>query len=276
MGPDTTDDLTCDDHVGFLLQNTWRVYGKWYFGKRSWMILSSLLCSCIRGWIMSHRYTSKLKCIYSVLHQLIRLHVQNRTLRSVDVKLDETRLSGRQSLWVQFPKFQIQDTVSCLSQVLIEKEWLSFGHKFSQRVGHGDKNHSDAERSPVFVQFIDAVWQITRQVGIRRKKWCLALNMCRYYFEHVMAFSFFGFKIWFMRFIQGHYSSSRIVIVNKMHKIQHVVQRHNVRFCCYPVSFFSSLKLLLNSTSISSSQFLSIFTPVYSVPSFTTVIKIER
>ncbi|XP_028401912.1 myotubularin-related protein 2-like [Dendronephthya gigantea] len=48
-------------------------------------------------------------------------------------------------------------------EVLIEKEWLSFGHKFAQRIGHGDKNYSDDQRSPVFVQFIDCVWQITRQ-----------------------------------------------------------------------------------------------------------------
>lgn len=48
-------------------------------------------------------------------------------------------------------------------QVLIEKEWLSFGHRFQLRVGHGDKNHADADRSPVFLQFIDCVWQMTRQ-----------------------------------------------------------------------------------------------------------------
>ncbi|XP_042895008.1 phosphatidylinositol-3,5-bisphosphate 3-phosphatase MTMR2 [Parasteatoda tepidariorum] len=48
-------------------------------------------------------------------------------------------------------------------EVLIEKEWISFGHKFSQRIGHGDDKHSDADRSPVFLQFIDAVWQITRK-----------------------------------------------------------------------------------------------------------------
>uniref|UniRef100_A0A8I3S2P4 Phosphatidylinositol-3,5-bisphosphate 3-phosphatase MTMR2 n=2 Tax=Canis lupus familiaris TaxID=9615 RepID=A0A8I3S2P4_CANLF len=48
-------------------------------------------------------------------------------------------------------------------EVLIEKEWLSFGHRFQLRLGHGDKNHADADRSPVFLQFIDCVWQMTRQ-----------------------------------------------------------------------------------------------------------------
>ncbi|KAG7470901.1 hypothetical protein MATL_G00118800 [Megalops atlanticus] len=48
-------------------------------------------------------------------------------------------------------------------QELVEKEWLSFGHRFQLRVGHGDRNHSDADRSPVFLQFIDCVWQMTRQ-----------------------------------------------------------------------------------------------------------------
>lgn len=48
-------------------------------------------------------------------------------------------------------------------EVLIEKEWLSFGHKFQQRIGHGDNHHSDADRSPVFLQFIDCVWQVSKQ-----------------------------------------------------------------------------------------------------------------
>ncbi|KAJ8007758.1 hypothetical protein DPEC_G00097530 [Dallia pectoralis] len=48
-------------------------------------------------------------------------------------------------------------------QVLLEKEWISFGHKFAARVGHGDDNHANSERSPLFVQFIDCVWQVTRQ-----------------------------------------------------------------------------------------------------------------
>jgi myotubularin-related protein 1/2 len=48
-------------------------------------------------------------------------------------------------------------------QVLIEKEWTSVGHKFEQRIGHGDDHFQDQERSPIFVQFIDCVYQLTKQ-----------------------------------------------------------------------------------------------------------------
>jgi myotubularin-related protein 1/2 len=46
--------------------------------------------------------------------------------------------------------------------VLIEKEWLEFGHKFKDRHGQGNDKHPN-ERSPVFVQWLDAVHQIMRQ-----------------------------------------------------------------------------------------------------------------
>ncbi|XP_077356277.1 myotubularin-related protein 1a isoform X1 [Festucalex cinctus] len=48
-------------------------------------------------------------------------------------------------------------------QVLVEKEWISFGHKFAARVGHGDDDRGNSERSPLFVQFVDCVWQMSRQ-----------------------------------------------------------------------------------------------------------------
>eukprot|EP01132_Coremiostelium_polycephalum_P007916 gene7916-9742_t len=46
-------------------------------------------------------------------------------------------------------------------EVLIEKEWLSFGHKFSLRLGH--LHESEEERSPIFQQFLDAVFQLVNQ-----------------------------------------------------------------------------------------------------------------
>ena len=45
---------------------------------------------------------------------------------------------------------------------LIEKEWISFGHCFEERIGHG-REEIHSQRSPVFVQFIDCVWQLLRQ-----------------------------------------------------------------------------------------------------------------
>ncbi|EAL71986.1 hypothetical protein DDB_G0269272 [Dictyostelium discoideum AX4] len=46
-------------------------------------------------------------------------------------------------------------------QVLIEKEWLSFGHKFSLRLGHLPGN--EEERSPIFQQFLDCCFQLCSQ-----------------------------------------------------------------------------------------------------------------
>ena len=43
--------------------------------------------------------------------------------------------------------------------VLVEKDWCAFGHKFGQRCGHGLPDKSQ-ERSPIFVQWLDAVWQV--------------------------------------------------------------------------------------------------------------------
>lgn len=41
-------------------------------------------------------------------------------------------------------------------QVLIEKDWVSFGHMFEKRMGHfkGDKQDID-QRSPIFIQWLD-------------------------------------------------------------------------------------------------------------------------
>ncbi|XP_078067488.1 phosphatidylinositol-3,5-bisphosphate 3-phosphatase MTMR8 isoform X1 [Mustelus asterias] len=45
--------------------------------------------------------------------------------------------------------------------VLVEKEWISMGHKFSQRCGHleGDPK----EVSPVFTQFLECTWHLMEQ-----------------------------------------------------------------------------------------------------------------
>ncbi len=45
--------------------------------------------------------------------------------------------------------------------VLVEKEWCDMGHKFADRLGSSVKK--DQEESPVFLQWLDCVWQLWRQ-----------------------------------------------------------------------------------------------------------------
>lgn len=48
-------------------------------------------------------------------------------------------------------------------QVLIEREWLDFGHQFATRCGH-DINENDLNgRSPVFLQWLDCLHQLLKQ-----------------------------------------------------------------------------------------------------------------
>ncbi|KAJ0397569.1 hypothetical protein P43SY_003444 [Pythium insidiosum] len=44
---------------------------------------------------------------------------------------------------------------------IVEKEWIRPGHKFYDRVGPGRSEHD--EQSPIFLQFLDCVWQLWRQ-----------------------------------------------------------------------------------------------------------------
>ncbi|KAH8303725.1 hypothetical protein KR018_008555, partial [Drosophila ironensis] len=48
-------------------------------------------------------------------------------------------------------------------RVLVEREWLNFGHKFADRSGNGPHSDEVNERCPVFLQWLDLVHQIQRQ-----------------------------------------------------------------------------------------------------------------
>lgn len=46
-------------------------------------------------------------------------------------------------------------------QSLIQKDWVSLGHPFAYRLGH--ILNKETETSPVFLLFLDCVWQLLQQ-----------------------------------------------------------------------------------------------------------------
>lgn len=65
--------------------------------------------------------------------------------------------AGRRVVLSHFVGFMLSHFCTCKLKQII------FINLF-QRIGHGDKNHADADRSPIFLQFIDCVWQMSKQV----------------------------------------------------------------------------------------------------------------
>ncbi|KAE9326144.1 Myotubularin [Phytophthora fragariae] len=45
---------------------------------------------------------------------------------------------------------------------VIEKEWVRAGHKFQDRVAPGKAEDDDDQQAPIFLQFLDCVWQLIR------------------------------------------------------------------------------------------------------------------
>jgi hypothetical protein len=62
-------------------------------------------------------------------------------------------------------RFKLSTPIACLQgfRVLVEKEWIEFGHKFSDRCGQGVAIDDVNERCPVFLQWLDCVHQLVRQ-----------------------------------------------------------------------------------------------------------------
>lgn len=80
-----------------------------------------------------------------------------------------SKLTTRPSNLIQFCQICLQTStyshfvrcntsdLSPFIQILIQKEWLSFGHKFYSRT-MSPQAHDDY--SPVFLQWLDCVWQV--------------------------------------------------------------------------------------------------------------------
>lgn len=48
-------------------------------------------------------------------------------------------------------------------QVLVETEWLDYGHKFADRCGHQENGEDVSEQCPVFLQWLDCIHQLLKQ-----------------------------------------------------------------------------------------------------------------
>ena len=57
---------------------------------------------------------------------------------------------------------------------LVQKEWLSFGHKFNDRLGHGIPEELATESSPIFLQFLG-----TQSNGKMSRSWINRVIRCR-------------------------------------------------------------------------------------------------
>lgn len=66
-------------------------------------------------------------------------------------------------------------------RILIEREWLAFGHKFADRCGHATGSDDPNERCPVFLQWLDCVHQLLGQFP------------CEFQFSHTYLVSMYKF-----------------------------------------------------------------------------------
>ncbi|XP_067242223.1 myotubularin-related protein 7a isoform X2 [Chanodichthys erythropterus] len=84
--------------------------------------------------------------------------IEVSALRSPSMR--EFLLGLENSDWLRHIK-SIMEAGIFICKVLIEKDWVSFGHKFSHRCGHLDGEAKEV--SPVMDQFLECVWQLMDQ-----------------------------------------------------------------------------------------------------------------
>lgn len=71
--------------------------------------------------------------------------------------------------------------------VLVEKDWLSFGHKFHDRCGNADMLANNQENAPIFLQWLEVVSVLLRQFPLAFE-FCSSLLV--FLAEHVYSCGF--------------------------------------------------------------------------------------
>ncbi|XP_069070705.1 myotubularin-related protein 3 isoform X3 [Pleurodeles waltl] len=126
-----------------------------------------LLCSQVpdpSNWLSALESTKWLQHLSVLLKSsLLVVHALDRDLRPVLVHCsdgwDRTPQITALSKLLLDPYYRTIEGF----QVLVEMEWLDFGHKFADRCGHGETSDDLNERCPVFLQWLDCVHQLQRQ-----------------------------------------------------------------------------------------------------------------
>ncbi|XP_077299072.1 uncharacterized protein LOC143920201 isoform X4 [Arctopsyche grandis] len=114
---------------------------------------------------------------HSVLERSLWLQAIGGLLRTATIVARAVHIGGRPTLvhcsdgWDRTP--QIVSTAQLMLdpyyrtcegfRILVEREWLDFGHKFADRCGHVVGSEDFNERCPVFLQWLDCVHQILVQ-----------------------------------------------------------------------------------------------------------------
>ena len=102
-----------------------------------------------------------LDCLKRILHASARIAEEVESGQSVLVHCsaggDRTSQLTALAILILDPEYRSIEKF----QVLVEREFIALGHKFGERLRNGNFKRKKKE-SPIFLQFLDCVWQLTR------------------------------------------------------------------------------------------------------------------